>query len=81
MHHHTMNSSGVAALNLQSDQGPLLFSVSSMIIFWARSFLAVHSDSVPISTETSSTALEILRAKSGSSTSLQFDRRSMALSY
>jgi hypothetical protein len=43
--------------------------------------LDVHSETVHICTETSSIAWEILRAQSDSSTSLQFDRRPMALPY
>jgi hypothetical protein len=49
--------------------------------FWVRSCLAVHLDSVHICTETSSIALEILRAKSDAGALLQFDCRPVALPY
>jgi hypothetical protein len=49
------------------------------MLFRVSFYLYVHSDSVHICTETSSIALGILRAKSDSGASLQFDRRPMAL--
>jgi hypothetical protein len=50
-------------------------------IFWVRSCLDVHSDSVHICTETFFIFQEILRAKSDSSASLHCNRRPMALPY
>jgi hypothetical protein len=51
------------------------------LVFWVRSRLSVQSDSVHSCTETVSIFQEILRAKSDSSASMQFDRRPMALPY
>jgi hypothetical protein len=55
--------------------------VGSGDFFWVRSCQSINSDSVHMSTETPSTPLEILRAKSESSASRQLDRRPMALPF
>jgi hypothetical protein len=50
-----------------------------LFVFWVRSCLPVHSDSVHDCTETFFIFQEILRAKSNSSASLYCDRGPMAL--